>query len=197
MGRPTKFNRRAAVEQVMNEIWRDGYASCSAKAISESLGITRSSFYNAFESREALFAEALELYFSRTPDRALDNVEAETRVLQVLTDTFREVCRVRINDPEAKGCMAVNSVAELVGVDDVLGPLLEDALHKSLDRFENLLRQAANNGEIDDDGDLREKALALQNLLVGINLMSKIVRSEEDLWAIARQTLKGLGLYRP
>jgi len=64
-----------------------------------------------------------------------------------------------------------------------------------LDRLELLLHQAAENGEIENKGDLREKALALQNLLIGLNVMAKVVHSENDLWAAARQTLKGLGLY--
>lgn len=62
--------------------------------------------------------------------------------------------------------------------------------------LERLLDQAAANGEIENREDLREKALALQNLLIGLNVMAKVVRSEDDLWAAAKQTLKGLGLYR-
>ncbi len=196
MGRPAKFDRQAAIELVMNEIWRDGFEACSVKAISEKLGITRSSFYHAFGSREALFLEALELYFSQSPDKALAMLDSDASVLGVLTQVFREVCRSRAADPEARGCMTVNCVAELVGVDDTLGPVLEKAILGSLDRLERLLGQAAANGEIEDKGDLREKALALQNLLIGLNVMAKVVRAEDDLWAAARQTLKGLGLYR-
>ena len=59
MARPSKFDRQTAVELVMNDIWRSGFEANSVKAISEKLGITRSSFYNAFGSREALFLEAL------------------------------------------------------------------------------------------------------------------------------------------
>lgn len=197
MGRPPKFDRQAAVEVAMNEIWRNGLEASSAKALSERLGITRSSFYNAFGSREALFKEALDLYFSKSPDRVLAHVGADASVLAVLTRLFREVCRVRAADPEAKGCMAINCVAELVGVDATLGPVMERAVRHSLDRLERLLRQAAANGEIKDSGDLKRKALALQNLLIGLNLMSKVVRSEEELWTGVELTLKGLGLYRP
>jgi TetR/AcrR family transcriptional repressor of nem operon len=180
----------------MNELWKNGLEACSAKALAERLGISRSSFYNAFGSREALFKEALDLYFSRAPDRMLADIGADAEVLPVITGLFREVCHQRATDSDAKGCLAVNCVAELVGVDEALGPLLEDAVRRSLERFENLLRCAARKGEITDTGDLREKALALQNLLIGISLMSKVVRSEEDLWSTARQTLRGLGLYR-
>ena len=195
MGRPTEFDRDQAVEIVMNDIWKNGFEACSIKAISENLGITRSSFYNAFGSREALFEEALELYFSRTPDRVLAQVGSDIRIVPMLTKMFKDVCRTRAADPQARGCMAVNCVAEMVGVNESLGPMLERAVLGSLERLEHLLRRAAANGEIEDRGDLREKALALQNLLIGLNVMCKVVRSEKDLWRAARQTLKGLGVY--
>ncbi len=179
----------------MNEIWRTGFEACSVKAISEKLGITRSSFYNAFGSREELFLQALEWYFSKSPDQALNIVDCDARIIKVMTGVFKDVCRARAADPEARGCMVVNCVAELVGIDKTLGPVLEKAMLGSLDRLESLLYQAAANGEIENKGDLREKALALQNLLIGLNIMAKVVRSENDLWATAKQTLKGLGLY--
>ncbi len=196
MGRPSKFDRSEAIVVAMDEIWRRGYEGSSAKALAETLGITRSSFYNAFESREALFLEALELYFSQSPDRVLNDIPPDASILRMLTSMFREICRVRAADAEARGCLAVNCVAELVGVDETLGPVLVSVFQKSLARLESLLRRAAARGETEDNGDLHEKALALKNLLVGVNLMSKIVRSEQELWAIAQQTLKGLGLYR-
>jgi len=195
MGRPAKFDRQSAVELVMNEIWRSGFEACSVKAISEKLEITRSSFYNAFGSREALFIEALELYFTQSPDKALAMVDDNASILKVLTQVFKEVCRVRASDPEARGCMAVNCIAELVGVDETLGPVLKKAILDRLDRLEYLLDQAVANGEIENKGDSREKALAVQNLFVGLNVMAKVVRSEDDLWAVAKQTLKGLRLY--
>ena len=66
MGRPTSFNRDEAIETVMQEMWRNGYEANTVKALSERLGITRSSYYNAFGSREALFKLALEKYFAPT-----------------------------------------------------------------------------------------------------------------------------------
>ena len=195
MGRPAKFDRDEAVELAMNEIWRVGFEACSVKAISEKLGITRSSFYNAFDSREALFKEALERYAKQSPDRVMNEIDADTPVLPLLTSMLREVCRVRATDREARGCMVINCVAELVGVNESLGGLLAGAVLGSAERMEGLLRQAAANGEIEDRGDLKDTAMALQSLLAGLNVMSKVVKSEGDLWAGARQTLKGLGLY--
>ncbi len=195
MARPAKFDRREALEAVTDEIWRSGYGACSAKAISEKLGITRSSFYNAFDSREALFKEALDAYDASSPDKLLAEADGGEKLPKLLTRLFREVCKVRAADPEARGCMAVNSVAELVGVDPELGPYLEQMMLAKLRQLETLLRRAANRGEIEDDGNLKAKALALFSLLAGLNVMAKVVHSEKELWGAAKAGLKGLGLY--
>ncbi|RMD65414.1 MAG: TetR/AcrR family transcriptional regulator [Alphaproteobacteria bacterium] len=195
MGRPAKFDREQAVEIVMNEIWKNGFEACSVKAMSEKLGITRSSFYNAFQSRANVFEEVLARYLEQSPNRGLSNPDENTRIIPLITRTFREICRIRASDPQARGCLVINCLTELVGVDERLGAKLERLVLSDLERLEHLLRRAAANGEIEDRGDLREKALALQNLLIGLNVMSKVVRSEEDLWAAARQTFEGLGLY--
>ena len=194
MGRKAMFNREEAVEHAMNQIWKYGYEACSVKALSEELGITRSSFYNAFESREALFKEVLTLYSAQAPDHVLLEVTGDTPVLPRLTSFFRRICRDRATDSETKGCLATNCVADLVGVHDELGPMLEDVVQGSVDRFERLLVQALGNGELLDEGDLRAKALALQNLVLGLCVMGKVIRNEKDLWATARLTLDGLGL---
>ena len=181
----------------MHEIWRNGWEASSAKALAERLGITRSSFYNAFGSREALFKEALDLYFRIAPDRVLAHVGAEAIVLPLLTRMFREVCRVRAADLEGRGFLAINCVAELVGVERHPrpghggrrparpGPLREPAAPGRCERGNQRLRRP------------ERKALALQNLLMGLNLMSKVVRSEEELWTGVKLTLQGLGLHRP
>ncbi|MCK5041097.1 MAG: TetR/AcrR family transcriptional regulator [Sphingomonadales bacterium] len=195
MGRPSKFNREAAVEVVMNEIWKKGFEACSVKAISEKLGITRSSFYNAFESREALFMEALELYASKTPNVLLRNIDENTNITATITKLFREICRFQTSDPEARGCMAVNSITELVAVNNELGPQLKEIVVRHIKTFTSMLDQAKKNGEISADANTKEIAIAIQNTLLGLSVLAKIVRSEQELWASIKTTLKGLGVY--
>ncbi|VAW95570.1 hypothetical protein MNBD_GAMMA21-1488 [hydrothermal vent metagenome] len=196
MGRTIQFDRDAAIDWVMNEIWRVGFEACSVKSISENLGITRSSFYNTFESRDTLFIEALHHYFQGSPDRKLSEYTESKRPLVLLCQVFREACRARANDPEHRGCLAVNSVSELVGVNDVLGPPLEEAMNQSIERFEHLLTYSVKLGELPDTSNVQQLALAIQNLLMGLNTLSKIVKSEQKLWATAEVTLRALGVYR-
>jgi TetR/AcrR family transcriptional repressor of nem operon len=194
MGRPKAFDRDQAIEATMHEIWRNGYSGSSVNSLADTLGITRSSFYNAFGDRESLFKEILGRYVAEAPDSALNDIKPGDPVIPAILDMFERVCEVRASDPEGRGCMLVNCLAELASAHDELGPLLENAVKAGTKRFHRLLKQAARQGEIPDRGDLHEIALALQNCLAGINLISKVVRRKKDLRAIAKQTLSGLGL---
>lgn len=194
MARPAKFDRSEAMESAMEEIWRNGYEASSVKALSEKLGITRSSFYNAFGSRESLFREILDLYLSRTPDRPLVTATPAIPIKLLLTTTFRDVCKVRAGDPDGKGCLAVNGVAELCNTHDELGPVLDKAMLGSFRRIEQLLEWGVAQGEIDPDVDIHALALAVKTLLVGLNVMCKVVRDENELWKVAETTLRGLNL---
>lgn len=196
MARPSKFDRETVIEAAMQEIWRSGYEASSVKAISEKLGITRSSYYNAFGSREDLFKEALAIYFGQSPDRALYEDVSDCPVKRLITESFRKACAARACDPEARGCMAINSLCELAGGRHVtLGAMLAEAVLASAARFETLLELAVARGELSPDTDAHGKALALQSLLIGINTLSKAVRSEDELWLAARTALQALGIY--
>jgi len=195
MGRPANFDREAALEKVMHKLWRDGYAASSVKALSEMLGITRSSFYNAFGTREALFEEALALYFSQTPDVPLATAAPNVSVKRLFTSVFRGVCKARAEDPEGRGCLAINCVSELCNSHETLGPVLEKAVLGSLDRIKTILGWGVEMGELDPALDTHAMALAVQNLLIGINVMSKVVRNEKDLVTTVDTTLSALGLF--
>ena len=197
MARPSKFNREDAVQTAMQEIWSAGFEACSVKAVSETLGITRSSYYNAFGTREALFKDALAAYFAQTPDRVFYGDVSQVSILELLTSTLHTICTSRANDPAARGCLAVNCLCEKADVNgDPVGDLLVDAILTSATQIESLLTIAVERGELPADTDVHGKALAVQNLIVGISAFSKALREEDELWLTARTTLEGLGLFR-
>ena len=88
----------------------------------------------------------------------------------------------------------INSIAELVSRNKQLGSALEDTFSTNVDYLEQLLNVAGERNEI-KKCDLRIKALALQNVIVGLNVMSKVIRDEDELWAATKHSLQGLGLY--
>lgn len=195
-GRPAEFDRDAALELALLAFWRDGYQETSVKALSERLGITRSSFYNAFGSQEAMFLEALDLYLARSPDRAMANNTPEGSVCALISETFRAIYTNLASDPDAKGCLAVNSVGALCQVDEKLGPKVAAVMIERLQRIETLLELAIERGELPADTDIKANALALKTFLVGLNSMAKVLPDRNDLWPATRAILLALGILK-
>lgn len=193
-GRPAGFVREDAVEAAMNLFWKNGFLAVSAKDLADAMRIQRSSFYNSFGSREAVFMEALQRYAAHAPDAPLDAVAAGQLVIPVLVSTFREICRVRAADTEARGCLVCNGIAELVGVEESIGAVLEEALRRRIDVIQRLLRQAVRQRELASFGDELAAARTLVAFLIGLNTVSKVVRDERDLWHMCRHFLIGLGV---
>ena len=196
MARPRKFDRDEALDIITETIRTGGYETASVKALSERLGISRSSFYNAFGSREALFAEVVARYAQTAPDAELYG-EITGPVLPVLHRVMRKICHVRTTDESGRGCIIVNSISELCPAPDGPGAMLNDMAIGSTERIVELLSMARRQGEVDDGVDVCVLALAVQNVMIGLNVLSKVHRNEEKLWRLTVVTLRGLGLYPP
>lgn len=195
-GRPLQFDRDEALDAALMAFWREGYEANSVKALSERLGITRSSFYNAFESREAMFLAVLERYLERSPDRALAAVPPEGSICALISATFKAICESLALDPDAKGCLAVNSVGALCNVDAELGPKVAAHMVERLGRIEALLGAAVTRGELARDTDIATVALSLKSFLFGLNVMAKVVPDRCALWPAARAVLASFGILR-
>lgn len=165
----------------------------TTSALSEAMGIERSSFYNSFGDRATLFREALSRYSEITPDKPLAHLRPGQPVTPIITSVFRNICRVRAADPDSRGCLMVNSIITLVGTDSELATVITEAVRRQVVIFERLIRQAAAQGEIPLPKDLPGAASALTSFLMGLNVFARIERSEAALWAACRHELGNLG----
>ncbi|MCI0518443.1 MAG: TetR/AcrR family transcriptional regulator [Woeseiaceae bacterium] len=193
-GRPTGFARADAVQAAMNFVWKKGFLAASAKELAEAMEIQRSSFYNSFGSREALFREVLAVYGAQAPDAPLRQIKSGDPVVPVMVSVLRNVCHIRATDTEARGCLVCNGVAELAGVDDEIGALLEKAVKQQVSLMERLLLQAVRQKEMPAIHDVAATAKSFVAFLIGLNILSKVVRNEKQLWASSRQFVLWLGV---
>ncbi|MEM0949344.1 MAG: TetR/AcrR family transcriptional regulator [Pseudomonadota bacterium] len=195
MARPMAFDKDMAVDKAMQLLWRDGYEASSVKSLSEALGITRSSFYNSFGSRDELFKLALDHYLSTIPEAALFTEAAETAFPAFMTALMRDVCRMRTSETAGAGCLAANSIAEILPAETLAAKSIEDLTHTMIDRLRALVEGAVSRSELPKETDPNALSLAIHGMIMGLNLQSKIVTDEAELWTSARQSLRGLGLY--
>ena len=119
MARPPEFDRSKALNKALALFWRKGYQATSLADLLAAMDIGRSSFYAAFTDKRTFFIECLDLWAARTLD-LLQRARTERPPMDALQDFFE---RSFVGARGAKahwGCMLVNTVLEMAGVDDEL-----------------------------------------------------------------------------
>jgi TetR/AcrR family transcriptional repressor of nem operon len=119
MARPIQFDEARAVDRALKLFWRKGYQAASLAELLGAMGIGRSSFYAAFGSKRRLFIRCLDLFAERLAGM-LGAAGGDSPPLDALQGFFE---RTGSASPDARtqwGCLLVNSVIELAGVDDDL-----------------------------------------------------------------------------
>jgi TetR/AcrR family transcriptional repressor of nem operon len=147
MARPLEFDRSKAVNKALVLFWRKGYQASSLADLLSAMGIGRSSFYAAFTDKRTLFLECLDLFAARTVD-VVQRARCEMPPVDALQHFFeRNFVGVPGSGVAASasrhwGCMLVNTVIEMAGVDDELAARASRHLGEMQRVFQACLRDA-------------------------------------------------------
>jgi AcrR family transcriptional regulator len=95
-GRPAVFDRGVALQEAMKLFWECGYEGTSFDELISAMGISASSFYNSFGSKEALYCEATRSYlewsgqwfFAILNDPSIDTKTAFARLFEATAEEF-------------------------------------------------------------------------------------------------------------
>ncbi len=125
MARPLEFNRPQAVNKALVLFWHKGYQAASLTDLLVAMGIGRSSFYAAFIDKRSLYIECLDLFAARTV-KLLRRFRAKVPPVDALQNFFQRSFVAARGTGAARnsrsdwGCLLVNTVLEMAGVDEDL-----------------------------------------------------------------------------
>ena len=172
MGRTASFSRSDAVNAALILFWRKGYSATSLPDLLEAMGVARSSFYGTFTDKRSLFRECLELFGDRTRRILVDTAE-----LGCGLEAIRQFFRLTVSEVSdrrlACGCMMVNSLVELEGVDPQLHAIAQQKLDEVQLEFERLVQAAQRAGAIDKQRSAAAVASRLMTLNLGLRVQSR------------------------
>ncbi len=196
MGRPTKFNRDDAIEIAMNTFWAKGYTPTSVSDLATAMSITRSSFYNSFETCESVFAEAMVRYQNDNIDLHLETRFPGISAGDSLHIFFNKVCEKLASDPMARGCLIINCFVQ-ANEEKPAPPGVYGFIDSKLQQFTTRVDEAKAEGALDSAVNTETVATSLLTFLIGLNVISKTIREEYKLKAMTKQFLENAGFKSP
>ena len=114
VGRPREFSAEAVVSSAKLVFWRRGYEGSTLSDLEASTGLSRSSLYQAYGSKEGLFDEALAEYIATFISPRLAPMERPGSGLGDIQRFFRQLGKLFRGDLTLaqRGCLWVNTLAE-------------------------------------------------------------------------------------
>jgi AcrR family transcriptional regulator len=188
-GRPRKFDRAAALQRAMEVFWSKGYELTSLSDLTEAMGINTPSLYAAFQSKEALFLEAVELYAGKNGAVIWGRLE-EAPTARDAFEQFLLASAQAFTRPEVPaGCLIVLGAMH---ASDMNEKACTDLRHRRAQNVETLsrrLQRAVAEGELPADLDCQAVASFYVSVQYGMSIQARDGASRETLIAVARQAM--------
>lgn len=188
MARPRAFDEAKVLDAARGQFAKTGYAATSVDDLMKATGLGKGSLYGAFGDKRQLFLRVLEGY-------CVDNVSGVRGVLDGpgrAADRVRALVRGSARDATTRGCVLVNSTAELNERDEevqrksrLVYGTVEDLVAAALD-------EAVRDGDLKPDVDTRAQARVLVAVMQGMEFLAKTRLSPGALEQIADTSLANL-----
>ncbi len=126
MARPRTFDEAEVLAKARDQFWLNGYTATSISDLERATGLQRTSLYAAFGDKRTLFAQVLNHYQEDNLDY-LRELAASAKTWRACTDRlFREAVERLSAERPCRGCLVVNTTAELAAVDTAAGAFVSD-----------------------------------------------------------------------
>jgi TetR/AcrR family transcriptional repressor of nem operon len=192
MARTREFDTEAAVSRAMELFWERGYEATSVRDLTQHLGIGQGSLYAAFGDKDGLYRAALERYRITLAAAALRRLEEEADVRSAVRALLVERVRIAV-ELGGRGCLMVNAACERLPEDPSIRRIVRDVQDASRAALAEVLRVAAERGDIAARHDPDTLAAFLVTFLNGLLVSSKITPDVRALEPLVEVALVALG----
>lgn len=186
MARHQEFSRDEALQSAMLLFWEKGFDRTSMEALTQATALSRSSIYNTFGSKEALFMESLAQYASmKRRLREGSFAQAPMSCKEQIRCLFYQLIEGLYADSTPDGCLLTETVGNLTEVNQGIRHFIQEQLQEIYQLFLRIIEAGQKTGELSTRTESKELAYLLLNLHESVIVLATIEGNE----AKQRQTI--------
>jgi len=190
VGRPKEFDEEQVLSIAMDYFWDQGYDNASLSQLLQQMGISKSSFYQTFGSKQALFERCLDLYVKQRIGWLEDQLQHKS-AKHILTDILNTSIMEVKQYGEIRGCLVMNS-AEICYKKY---PDLSQLINHQFVKFHQFIKKLIESGQKQGEISSRQSASMLSSIYLNtLNGLSVLIKAGADDQMI-EQVLQGLELH--
>lgn len=176
----------------MQLFWRKGYEKTSVQDLLDAMQLSKSSLYQAFGGKQALFERCIARYVDLMIEPLRAALASAPSAIGFIRHFLESVLDEARGSCEARGCLVLNTANEFARRD----PRIAEAVAEGLGRFHGVLLDAVQRAQREGDIAPERDAVGLADYLVssmsGLKTLSKTGANEASLRGIIELILDTL-----
>lgn len=189
MGRTRTFDKDEALARAMELFWQRGYEGTSMQALVDYMGLNRSSLYDTFGDKRALYHASLDRYARHRAMGVIRLMEQDLPIREAFQRLFKGFVDTAIQFTDRRGCFLVNAAIDQVPHDPKTADTVRQNNDAILKAFQEALVRAQGRGELDGSLNPHHLAHYFMNAFNGLRVTVKTTPDRAILYDIVTTTL--------
>lgn len=193
MAKKRQFDEDNVLNLVSNFFWNHGYSAAKMDQIAELTGLTKSSLYNAFGNKEALFIKSLEFYIQQQLAPFNNPIDKSHSLSDGIKQIFNFKFSKTNNPLLTQGCLLTNSVLELKSNDIKLHEYVIDKYEEVYTVMCNFFECFITSNKVINGVSKEELTDLYITFQQGLNVQSRNQRANETMHRAMNMFLRLIG----
>ncbi len=192
MPRSKSYDENTVLERAMNVFWSNGYEATSVRLLEKEMGINQFSIYSSFSNKKKLFIESIRAYREYVKNNVYQDLLLEGAGMKELEQYLYEATRKKRESGASRGCLVVNTAAEIGGSDEEIVSELNGYFDFIRKMLRKVLQTAVTKGEISAGTDIEKQSAFFLGVMQGLSVGSKTMDTAQlnDFISLAVKQVK-------
>lgn len=173
MGKKRQFEEDIVLDQIASHFWQHGFSATKVDQLAVVTGLTKTSLYNAFGNKEALFLNSINFYVERSIDLMNNYLDTNLSMSECLENLFNNSFLLLKEEKLSFGCFLTNSIVELNANEFNLHAEVTALFDKVRDSKLKFFSHYVDNGKVSKDYSAEELTDHYMTLLQGLRVQSR------------------------
>ena len=112
MARTKQFDERQALVSAMLVFWEKGYEATSIQDLEQAMGLNRTSIYNAFGNKRAIFDRVMSCYKESVMSALFTELDGAPNIKEGIRRMLNAALDIHFDEDNPGGCLVVLSILE-------------------------------------------------------------------------------------
>jgi len=173
--------------------WEKGYEGTSIQDLEDAMGMKRTSIYNAFGNKHAIFQRVMACYKESVMADLFAAMDSAADIREGIRRLLNGALDIHFDEDNPGGCLVVLSVLESDQLDAQSRDQMQQTLHELKTALQMRLTRAKKAGELAPELDTAATATTIATTMTGMMVMGKAKFAKAALKKTINQVVGLLG----